>query len=42
MLTPAYEGKITGKSLPSYGRMGQVTGRLKNLKQYTVSIDLSN
>merc|ERR1711899_390998 len=24
VLTPAYEGKITGKSLPSYGRMGQV------------------
>ena len=24
VLTPAYEGKITGKSLPAYGRMGQV------------------
>ena len=24
VLTPAYEGRITGKSLPSYGRMGQV------------------
>ena len=24
VLTPAYEGRITGRSLPSYGRMGQV------------------
>jgi len=24
VLTPAFEGKITGKSLPAYGRMGQV------------------
>jgi len=24
VLTPAYEGRITGKSLPAYGRMGQV------------------
>ena len=25
VLTPAFEGRITGKSLPAYGRMGQVT-----------------
>lgn len=24
VLTPAFEGRITGKSLPAYGRMGQV------------------
>ena len=24
VLTPAFEGRINGKSLPSYGRMGQV------------------
>ena len=24
VLTPAYEGRLNGRSLPSYGRMGQV------------------
>ena len=24
VLTPAYEGRLNGKSLPAYGRMGQV------------------
>ena len=28
VLTPAFEGRITGKSLPAYGRMGQVTNFL--------------
>ena len=35
VLTPAYEGKITGKSLPAYGRMGQV--KLKyNARSFSV------
>ena len=33
VLTPAYEGRITGKSLPSYGRMGQV-GLMKYSKYF--------
>ena len=40
VLTPAYEGRITGKSLPSYGRMGQVGDKIFQVFQNIFQIFL--